>query len=124
MLVHQLQTVGERVAHLGLDDVADHDVADRRGFWRFSDEHETPYAIAFRETPDDGRVLDDHEKADILVGHEMHRRERAVPGLDSPQRPRSGGKNLLQRPVGKDLFGVSERAIHDASPARLYEQKP
>ncbi len=72
------------------------DVASRR----FSAKDETPYAIAFGKNADDRPLLHDHHKADVLVGHELHRRKRVVLGTDGPKSLRLGGKDLFQRSVG------------------------
>ena len=95
VLVHQLQTVCECLRNIDCNDVPDHDVRYRSKFWSFSGKYQPPHAITFGQDAHDRPMLRDHDKPDVLFGHETHGREGAIPGTDGPQGPWLCGEDLL-----------------------------
>ena len=93
--VHQLQTVCERLRKINFDDISDHDVRYRSKFWRLPGKHKPPHAITFGKNACDRPMLRNHDKPDVLFGHETHCRERVIPGADGPQGFRLCGKDLF-----------------------------
>jgi len=96
VLVHQLQTVRECLRDIDGNDIPDHDVRHLRNLRRFPGKYHPPHTITFGQNARYRPMLGDHDKPDVLVGHETHGREGAISGSDGPQRPRLCGDDLLQ----------------------------